>query len=58
MAKEYLKGSRCRSAAAREMEEARVAELKELCLKKVLDFDAENQKYLEKQAARQSKKKK
>ena len=55
MAKEYLKGSRCRSAAAREMEEARVAELKELCLKKGLDFDAENQKYLEKQAARQSK---
>ncbi len=42
-------------AAARELEENRVAELKAKCAKKGLDFDTENQKYLEAQAAKQAK---
>ena len=45
-------------AAAKEMEAARVAELKEKCAKKGLDFEAENQKYLDKLAAKQAKKRK
>lgn len=35
--------------ADRQAEEARIAELKETCRKKGLDFDAENQKYLQEQ---------
>ena len=42
-------------AAAKELEESRIAELKELCAKKGLDFDTENQKYLDKQAAKVAK---
>lgn len=42
-------------AAAKEMEAARIADLKEKCEKKGLDFEAENQKYLDKLAARQAK---
>lgn len=42
-------------AAAKELEAARVADLKELCAKKGLDFETENRKYLEKQAAKQAK---
>ena len=34
----------------KEAEENRIKELKEYCAKKGLDFDAENQKYLEKKA--------
>ena len=44
-----------REAAAKELEESRIAELKELCAKKGLDFDSENQKYLDKQAAKAAK---
>ena len=39
-----------------EAEENRVRELKEYCQKKGLDFDAENQKYLDKQAKKAAKK--
>lgn len=42
-------------AAAREMEESRIADLKALCKKKGLDFNQENQKYLDKQAAKRAK---
>ena len=42
-------------AAAKEMEAARIADLKALCEKKGLDFETENQKYLDKLAARQAK---
>ncbi len=42
-------------AAAKEMEAARIADLKEKCKKKGLDFEAENQKYLDKLAAKQAK---
>ncbi len=42
-------------AAAKEMEAARIADLKEKCEKKGLDFEAENQKYLDKVAAKQAK---
>ena len=42
-------------AAAKELEAARVADLKALCAKKGLDFETENRKYLEKQAAKQAK---
>ena len=44
-----------KEAAAREMETARIADLKVLCEKKGLDFEAENQKYLDKLAAKQAK---
>ena len=37
------------------MEAARIADLKEKCEKRGLDFEAENQKYLDKLAARQAK---
>ncbi len=40
-------------AAAREMETARIAELKEKCVRKGLDFEAENRKYLEKHAKKE-----
>lgn len=42
-------------AAAKELEESRIAELKEKCAKKGLDFDKENQKYLDKVARKQAK---
>ena len=42
-------------AAAKELEESRIAELKEKCAKKGLDFDKENQKYLDKIAKKQAK---
>ena len=42
-------------AAAKELEESRVAELKALCEKKGLDFETENQKYLDAQAAKRAK---
>lgn len=42
-------------AAAKELEENRIAELKAKCAKKGLDFDTENQKYLDAQAAKQAK---
>lgn len=42
-------------AAAKELEESRIAELKEKCAKKGLDFDKENQKYLAKIAKKQAK---
>lgn len=42
-------------AAAKEMEAARIADLKEKCEKKGLNFEAENQKYLDKLAAKQAK---
>lgn len=42
-------------AAAKELEESRIAELKALCAKKGMDFDAENQKYLDKMAKKQEK---
>jgi len=45
-------------AAAKELEENRIAELKAKCAKKGLDFDAENQKYLEKLAKKEAKKNK
>ncbi len=41
--------------AARKREEARVADLRAKCEKKGLDFDAENQKYLEEQAEKERK---
>jgi GPH family glycoside/pentoside/hexuronide:cation symporter len=43
-------------ALAIEMEENRIADLKEHCRKKGLDFDVENQKYLEKMAKKQARK--
>ena len=42
-------------AAAKDLEESRIAELKEKCAKKGLDFDKENQKYLDKVAKKQAK---
>lgn len=39
-----------------EAEEIRIRELKETCAKKGLDFDTENQKYLDKKAKRDAKK--
>ena len=39
-----------------EAEEIRIRELKEVCAKKGLDFDAENRKYLEKKAKKDAKK--
>lgn len=42
-------------AAAKELEEARIAELKEKCAKKGLDFETENQKYLDKLTAKKAK---
>lgn len=42
-------------AAAKELEAARITELKEKCAKTGLDFETENRKYLEKQAAKQAK---
>lgn len=47
-----------REAAAKELEESRIAELQERCRKKGLDFETENQKYLEKMAKRGKKAKK
>ena len=44
--------------AERVHEENRIADLKAKCAKKGLDFDAENEKYLEKQAKKAAKKKK
>ena len=41
--------------AAQEMEESRIADLKEHCRKKGLDFNAENRKYLDKLAAKRAK---
>lgn len=43
-------------AAAKELEESRIAELKEKCARKGLDFDAENRKYLDKLASKNAKK--
>ena len=43
-------------AAAKELEESRIAELKEKCAKKGMDFDKENQKYLDKLAKKNAKK--
>ena len=40
---------------ARLAEEARIADLKEKCIKRGLDFDTENQKYLEKKANKEKK---
>lgn len=42
-------------AATRELEEERIAELKEKCAKKGLDFETENQKYLDKLAEKKAK---
>ena len=42
-------------AAAKELEESRIAELKALCARKGLNFDTENQKYLDKIAAKKAK---
>ena len=39
-----------------EAEEARIKELKEKCVKKGLDFETENNKYLEKKAKKDAKK--
>jgi Na+/melibiose symporter-like transporter len=44
-----------KEAAERESEENRLADLKALCAKKGLDFDSENAKYLERQAAKRQK---
>ena len=41
--------------AAKELEQSRIEELKELCAKKGLDFDVENRKYLDKEAAKAAK---
>ena len=52
-------GTRSRYRIARqqaEAEENRVKELKEYCEKKGLDFDAENRKYLDKQAKKAARK--
>ena len=40
---------------ARLAEESRILDLKEKCKKKGLDFEAENQKYLDKQAEKRAK---
>ena len=45
-----------REKNARLAEEARVADLKEMCARRGLDFDTENQKYLDKLSAKQAKK--
>lgn len=45
-----------REKAAREHEEARVADLKDYCAKKGLDFDEENRRYLERQSAKRCRK--
>ena len=45
-------------AAAKELEESRIAALKEHCAKKNLDFAAENQKYLDKLARKQARRQK
>lgn len=42
-------------AAAKELEEARIADLKAMCEKKGLEFSAENQKYLAKEAEKKAK---
>ena len=42
-------------AAAKELEENRIAELKEKCAKKGLDFETENRKYLDKLAEKKAK---
>ena len=42
-------------AAARELEESRITELNEKCAQKGLDFDTENQKYLDAQAEKKAK---
>lgn len=42
-------------AAAKELEESRIADLKEKCAKKGLDFDTENRKYLDKVAKKKAK---
>lgn len=47
-----------KEASARIAEEDRIKDLKERCAKKGLDFDAENQKYLAKQAKKAAKKQK
>ena len=44
-----------REQAEKEMEENRIADLKEKCAKKGLDFETENQKYLDKIARKQAK---
>lgn len=44
-----------REQAAKELEENRIADLKVLCKKKGLDFETENQKYLDQLAAKQAK---
>jgi hypothetical protein len=44
--------------AAREREENRIADLKELCAKKGLDFETENAKYLAKEAKKTARKQK
>ena len=44
--------------AAREREENRIADLKELCAKKGLDFETENAKYLAKEAKKAARKQK
>ena len=44
-------------AAAKEIEENRIADLREECARKGLDFDTENQKYLDKQAKKAAKRK-
>ena len=44
-------------AAAKELEDSRIADLKARCAKKGLDFAVENQKYLDKQAAKHAKSK-
>ncbi len=44
-------------AAAAEMEKARIEDLRAKCEKRGLDFEAENRKYLEKQAKKQKRKK-
>ena len=45
-----------KEAAAQELEQHRIADLKEICAKKGLDFDTENEKYLTKLAQKQAKK--
>ncbi len=45
-----------KEAAARELEQQRIADLKEMCAKKGLDFNTENEKYLAKVAQKQAKK--
>ncbi len=47
-----------REKAAEEMEAARIADLKEKCSVKGLDFETENKKYLDKAAARKARRRK